>query len=284
MAKSYVSFRGGHRHNASLADRLGVSLKPCAVMSSCSRGTFHPQDARRRGLPSMAGEAPSSGACARTPMPSGRSRAWSPLPSATAIDHARHRHHHLFPCTRTARPWRLIVVTKPSDIVCTLATVNGNKVYMAGGELRSDPGVLRGLCNESSAVSRRPRGDFHRRGRCGHRRHGLRSEEAEFARMVRHAASVRSSLPITAPGSPGWCRLAARTGLRNSPPIGRRRATSQPPSGRPARGWLSRLGKAGHNQPRSLVCQAGVETVAGGNVILKQALAILPSNTSTRPP
>jgi hypothetical protein len=33
-----------------------------------------------------------------------------------------------------------------------------------------------------------------------------------------------------------------------------------------------------------LVCQAGVETVAGGNVILKQALAILPSNTSTRPP
>jgi len=33
---------------------------------------------------------------------------------------------------------RLTVVTNSSDIARTLATVNGNKVYMAGGELRSD--------------------------------------------------------------------------------------------------------------------------------------------------
>ncbi len=33
---------------------------------------------------------------------------------------------------------RLTVVTNSSDIARTLATVNGNRVYMAGGELRSD--------------------------------------------------------------------------------------------------------------------------------------------------
>lgn len=43
---------------------------------------------------------------------------------------------------------RLIVVTNSSDIARTLATVNGNRVYMAGGELRSDSGAAFG----SSAV------------------------------------------------------------------------------------------------------------------------------------
>lgn len=33
---------------------------------------------------------------------------------------------------------RLTVVTNSSDIARTLATVNGNRVHMAGGELRSD--------------------------------------------------------------------------------------------------------------------------------------------------
>jgi DeoR family transcriptional regulator, glycerol-3-phosphate regulon repressor len=40
---------------------------------------------------------------------------------------------------------RLIVVTNSSDIARTLATVNGNKVYMAGGELRSDSGAALGF-------------------------------------------------------------------------------------------------------------------------------------------
>ncbi len=43
---------------------------------------------------------------------------------------------------------RLTVVTNSSDVARTLATVNGNRVYMAGGELRSDSGAAFG----SSAV------------------------------------------------------------------------------------------------------------------------------------
>jgi DeoR family glycerol-3-phosphate regulon repressor len=39
---------------------------------------------------------------------------------------------------------RLTVVTNSSDIARTLATVNGNRVYMAGGELQSDSGAAFG--------------------------------------------------------------------------------------------------------------------------------------------
>lgn len=39
---------------------------------------------------------------------------------------------------------RLTVVTNSSDIARTLATVNGNRVYMAGGELRPDSGAAFG--------------------------------------------------------------------------------------------------------------------------------------------
>ncbi|MFN0263478.1 DeoR/GlpR family DNA-binding transcription regulator [Tepidamorphus sp. 3E244] len=39
---------------------------------------------------------------------------------------------------------RLTVVTNSSDIARTLATVNNNRVYMAGGELRSDSGAAFG--------------------------------------------------------------------------------------------------------------------------------------------
>lgn len=39
---------------------------------------------------------------------------------------------------------RLTVVTNSSDIARTLATVNGNRVHMAGGELRSDSGAAFG--------------------------------------------------------------------------------------------------------------------------------------------
>lgn len=40
---------------------------------------------------------------------------------------------------------RLTVVTNSSDIARTLATTNGNRVYMAGGELRSDSGAAFGV-------------------------------------------------------------------------------------------------------------------------------------------
>jgi len=40
---------------------------------------------------------------------------------------------------------RLTVVTNSSDIARTLATVNDNRVYMAGGELRSDSGAAFGV-------------------------------------------------------------------------------------------------------------------------------------------
>lgn len=45
---------------------------------------------------------------------------------------------------------RLTVVTNSSDIARTLAIVNGNKVYMAGGELRSDNGAAFGVPPMSS--------------------------------------------------------------------------------------------------------------------------------------
>lgn len=81
---------------------------------------------------------------------------------------------------------RLTVITNSSDIARTLATVNGNKVYMAGGELRSDSGAAFG----GSAV------DFVSRFSVGHAVISIGAvdavmgvmdydlEEAEFARMV----------------------------------------------------------------------------------------------------
>jgi DeoR family glycerol-3-phosphate regulon repressor len=81
---------------------------------------------------------------------------------------------------------RLTVVTNSSDIARTLATVNGNKVYMAGGELRSDSGAAFGV----TAI------DFVSRFSVSHAVISIGAvdavagladynlEEAEFARMV----------------------------------------------------------------------------------------------------
>ncbi|MDH4411896.1 MAG: DeoR/GlpR family DNA-binding transcription regulator [Rhizobium sp.] len=80
---------------------------------------------------------------------------------------------------------RLTVVTNSSDIARTLATLNDNKVYMAGGELRSDNGAAFG----STAI------DFINRFSVTHaiistgavNAHGMMDydlDEAEFARMV----------------------------------------------------------------------------------------------------
>lgn len=81
---------------------------------------------------------------------------------------------------------RLTVVTNSSDIARTLATVNGNTVFMAGGELRSDSGAALG----NSAI------EFIKRFSVVHAiisagaidaETGIMDfdlEEAEFARMV----------------------------------------------------------------------------------------------------
>jgi len=81
---------------------------------------------------------------------------------------------------------RLTVVTNSSDIARTLATVNGNKVYMAGGELRSDSGAAFGasatefIARFTVAHAIISTGAIHLTG-------GVMDfdlEEAEFARMV----------------------------------------------------------------------------------------------------
>ena len=80
---------------------------------------------------------------------------------------------------------RLTIVTNSSDIARTLATLNDNRVYMAGGELRSDNGAAFG----STAI------DFISRFSVTHaiistgavNMHGMMDydlEEAEFARTV----------------------------------------------------------------------------------------------------
>jgi len=80
---------------------------------------------------------------------------------------------------------RLTVVTNSSDIARTLATVNGNKVYMAGGELRSDSGAAFGnsaidfisrFTVNSAVISA---GAMNARGVMD-----FDFEESEFARMV----------------------------------------------------------------------------------------------------
>lgn len=91
---------------------------------------------------------------------------------------------------------RLTVVTNSSDIARTLATVNDNKVYMAGGELRSDNGAAFG----ATAI------DFVSRFSVAHavisagavNAQGIMDydlEEAEFARMV--LSCGRRSIVIT---------------------------------------------------------------------------------------
>ena len=88
---------------------------------------------------------------------------------------------------------RLTVVTNSSDIARTLATVNGNKVYMAGGELRSDSGAAFGMSaiefvgrfNVIHAVISTGAVDAER----GIMDHDL--DEAEFARMVLTRGSRR---------------------------------------------------------------------------------------------
>lgn len=173
---------------ASLADRLGVSLETI-------RRDVRPLDQDGAiikmhgaiGLPNLTGEAPferrmrenadAKRAIARTVAASIRDGDSIMLDTGTTASYlARELLSHR----------RLTVVTNCSDIARTLATVNGNKVFMAGGELRSDSGAAFGM----SAI------DFINRFTVTHTIittgavhavHGIADfdlEEAEFARAV----------------------------------------------------------------------------------------------------
>ena len=132
---------------------------------------------------------------------------------------------------------RLTVVTNSSDIARTLATVNGNKVYMAGGELRSDSGAAFGI----SAI------EFVSRFSVDHAVISIGAvdadagltdyelEEAEFARMV--LSRGQRSLVVTDHtkfGRQGLVRVCGFDGFSEL-------ATDQPPP-RDIAAALSRAG------------------------------------------
>ncbi|MBX3582443.1 MAG: DeoR/GlpR transcriptional regulator [Rhizobiaceae bacterium] len=130
-----------------LAEKLGVSLetvrrdvKPLARDGSILKmhGAI--------GLPSVVGEAPFE---RRMREQSDAKRAIARLVAATIRDGDSVMLDTGTTTSFLARELlghrRLTVVTNSSDIARTLATVNGNKVYMAGGELRSDSGAAFGV-------------------------------------------------------------------------------------------------------------------------------------------
>lgn len=132
---------------ARLADRLGVSLetvrrdvKPLAKDGSVLKmhGAI--------GLPSVVGEAPFERRM--------RENASAKRIIARHVAKTIHDGDSIMMDTGTTTSYlardllghrRLTVVTNSADIARTLATVNGNKVYMAGGELRSDNGAAFGV-------------------------------------------------------------------------------------------------------------------------------------------
>ncbi len=173
---------------ARLAEKLGVSLetvrrdvKPLARDGSILKmhGAI--------GLPSVVGEAPFE---RRMREQADAKRAIARLVAATIADGESVMLDTGTTTSFLARELlnhrRLTVVTNSSDIARTLATVNGNKVYMAGGELRSDSGAAFGV----SAI------EFVTRFSVNHAvitagaidvQHGVMDyvlEEAEFARVV----------------------------------------------------------------------------------------------------
>jgi DeoR family glycerol-3-phosphate regulon repressor len=132
---------------ASLADRLGVSLETVRrdVKPLTGNGTVLKMHGAI-GLPSMVGEAPFE---RRMREHAEAKRAIARLVAATIGDGESVMLDTGTTTSFLARELlghrRLTVVTNSSDIARTLATVNGNKVYMAGGELRSDSGAAFGV-------------------------------------------------------------------------------------------------------------------------------------------
>lgn len=173
---------------ASLADRLGVSLETVRRdVKPLSRDGAIVKMHGAVGLPALAGEAPFE---RRMREHAGAKRAIARQVAATIRDGESVMLDTGTTTSYLARELtghrRLTVVTNSSDIARTLATVNGNKVYMAGGELRSDSGAAFGV----SAI------DFVGRFSVTHAVisagavdavHGIMDyelEEAEFARKV----------------------------------------------------------------------------------------------------
>lgn len=173
---------------ANLAGRLGVSLETVRrdVKPLTGNGVVVKMHGAV-GLPSMAGEAPFE---RRMRDNADAKRAIARMVAATIRDGESVMLDTGTTTSFLARELlghrRLTVVTNSSDIARTLATVNGNKVYMAGGELRSDSGAAFGV----SAI------EFVSRFSVGHAvisagavdaAAGVMDydlEEAEFARMV----------------------------------------------------------------------------------------------------
>ncbi len=132
---------------ASLADRLEVSLETVRrdVKPLTDSGAVLKMHGAI-GLPSMAGEAPferrmrenadAKRAIARMVAQTIRDGESVMLDTGTTTS---------FLARELLGRRRLTVVTNSSDIARTLATVNGNRVHMAGGELRSDSGAAFGV-------------------------------------------------------------------------------------------------------------------------------------------
>ncbi|MDH6230594.1 DeoR family glycerol-3-phosphate regulon repressor [Mesorhizobium soli] len=173
---------------ADLADRLGVSLETVRrdVKPLTSDGTVMKMHGAI-GLPAIVGEAPFE---RRMRENSEAKRAIARLVATTIVDGESVMLDTGTTTSYLARELlghrRLTVVTNSSDIARTLATVNGNRVYMAGGELRSDSGAAFGI----SAI------EFVSRFSVNHAIISIGAldaaagvmdydlEEAEFARMV----------------------------------------------------------------------------------------------------
>lgn len=132
---------------ASLADRLGVSLETIRrdVKPLTQEGAILKMHGAV-GLPSMTGEAPFE---KRMRENADAKRAIARQVASTIDDGDSVMLDTGTTASFLARELlshrRLTVVTNCSDIARTLATVNGNKVYMAGGELRSDSGAAFGI-------------------------------------------------------------------------------------------------------------------------------------------
>jgi DeoR family glycerol-3-phosphate regulon repressor len=132
---------------ASLADRLGVSLETVRrdVKPLTSDGAVMKMHGAV-GLPALAGEAPFE---RRMRENAEAKRLIAHHVAATIRDGDSVMLDTGTTTSYLARELldhrRLTIVTNSSDIARTLATVNGNKVYMAGGELRSDSGAAFGV-------------------------------------------------------------------------------------------------------------------------------------------
>jgi DeoR family glycerol-3-phosphate regulon repressor len=132
---------------ADLADRLGVSLETVRrdVKPLTGDGTVMKMHGAI-GLPAIVGEAPFE---RRMRENSDAKRSIARLVAASIRDGESIMLDTGTTTSFLARELlghrRLTVVTNSSDIARTLATVNGNRVYMAGGELRSDSGAAFGV-------------------------------------------------------------------------------------------------------------------------------------------